>query len=74
MTVVAVRLQRTYGKRIWLLAVAIISYNRLVVMCHIIVIGIQIRSGMVRINIDIPDDAHARLKMLASAEGKGFYE
>jgi len=29
---------------------------------------------MVRINIDIPDDAHARLKMLASAEGKGFYE
>jgi hypothetical protein len=29
---------------------------------------------MVRINIDIPDDVHARLKMLASAEGKGFYE
>jgi len=29
---------------------------------------------MVRINVDIPDDVHARLKMLASAEGKGFYE
>jgi predicted DNA binding CopG/RHH family protein len=29
---------------------------------------------MVRINIEIPDDAHARLKMLASAEGIGFYE
>jgi len=29
---------------------------------------------MVRINIEIPDDPHARLKMLASAEGKGFYE
>jgi hypothetical protein len=29
---------------------------------------------MVRINIEIPDDAHARLRMLASAEGKGFYE
>jgi len=29
---------------------------------------------MVRINIDIPDDVHARLKMIASAEGKGFYE
>jgi hypothetical protein len=29
---------------------------------------------MVRINIDIPEDVHARLKMLASAEGKGFYE
>lgn len=29
---------------------------------------------MVRINIDIPDDVHARLKTLASAEGKGFYE
>jgi len=29
---------------------------------------------MVRINIEIPDDVHARLKMLASAEGKGFYE
>jgi predicted DNA-binding protein len=29
---------------------------------------------MVRINIDIPDDLHERLKMLASAEGKGFYE
>jgi hypothetical protein len=28
----------------------------------------------VRINIEIPDDVHARLKMLASAEGKGFYE
>ena len=29
---------------------------------------------MVRINIEIPDDAHARLKMIASAEGKAFYE
>jgi len=29
---------------------------------------------MVRINIEIPEDVHARLKMLASAEGKGFYE
>ena len=29
---------------------------------------------MVRINIDIPKDVHERLKMLASAEGKGFYE
>ena len=29
---------------------------------------------MVRINIDIPDEVHARLKMIASAEGKGFYE
>jgi len=29
---------------------------------------------MVRINIEIPDDAHARLKMLASAEGVSFYE
>jgi hypothetical protein len=29
---------------------------------------------MVRINLEIPDDVHARLKMLASAEGKGFYE
>ena len=33
------------------------------------------KSGrMARINIEIPDDVHARLKMLASAEGKGFYE
>ena len=29
---------------------------------------------MVRINLEIPDEVHARLKMLASAEGKGFYE
>jgi hypothetical protein len=29
---------------------------------------------MGRINIDIPDEVHARLKMIASAEGKGFYE
>ena len=29
---------------------------------------------MVRINIEIPDDVHARLKIIASAEGKGFYE
>ena len=29
---------------------------------------------MGRINIEIPEDVHARLKMLASAEGKGFYE
>jgi len=34
----------------------------------------DIRRRMVRINIEIPDDVHARLKMLASAEGKGFYE
>ena len=26
------------------------------------------------ISIDIPDEVHARLKMIASAEGKGFYE
>jgi len=29
---------------------------------------------MGRINIEIPDEVHARLKMIASAEGKGFYE
>jgi hypothetical protein len=29
---------------------------------------------MGRINIDIPDEVHARLKMIAAAEGKGFYE
>jgi len=29
---------------------------------------------MKRINIEIPDEVHARLKMIASAEGKGFYE
>jgi len=29
---------------------------------------------MVRINIDIPDEVHARLKMIAAAEGSGFYE
>ena len=29
---------------------------------------------MVRINIEIPDDVHARLKMIAAAGGKGFYE
>ncbi len=29
---------------------------------------------MVRINIEIPDDLHSRLRMLAAAEGKGFYE
>jgi hypothetical protein len=29
---------------------------------------------MVRINIEIPEDVHARLKMIAAAEGKGFYE
>ena len=29
---------------------------------------------MARINVEIPDDVHARLKMLAAAEGKGFYE
>lgn len=29
---------------------------------------------MARINIEIPDDVHARLKMIAAAEGKGFYE
>ena len=29
---------------------------------------------MGRINIEIPEDVHVRLKMIASAEGKGFYE
>ena len=29
---------------------------------------------MVRINIDIPDEVHARLKMIAAAGCKGFYE
>jgi len=29
---------------------------------------------MARINIEIPDEVHARLKMIASAEGKGFCE
>jgi hypothetical protein len=29
---------------------------------------------MARINIEIPHDVHARLKMLAAAGGKGFYE
>jgi hypothetical protein len=29
---------------------------------------------MTRINIEIPEDVHARLKMIAAAEGKGFYE
>jgi hypothetical protein len=29
---------------------------------------------MARINVEIPDDVHARLKTLASAEGNGFYE
>jgi len=29
---------------------------------------------MARINIEIPDDVHARLKMIAAAEGMGFYE
>ena len=29
---------------------------------------------MVRINIEIPDEVHARLQMIAAAEGKGFYE
>jgi hypothetical protein len=29
---------------------------------------------MGRINIEIPEDVHARLKMIAAAEGKGFYE
>jgi hypothetical protein len=29
---------------------------------------------MGRINIEIPDEIHERLKMIASAEGKGFYE
>jgi len=29
---------------------------------------------MARINIEIPDDAHARLKMIAAAEDMGFYE
>jgi len=28
---------------------------------------------MIRINIEIPDEVHARLKTIA-AEGKGFYE
>jgi len=29
---------------------------------------------MGRINLEIPDEVHARLKMIAAAEGKGFYE
>jgi hypothetical protein len=29
---------------------------------------------MGRINIEIPEDVHVRLKMIAAAEGKGFYE
>jgi hypothetical protein len=29
---------------------------------------------LVRINIEIPDEVHARLKLMAAAEGKGFYE
>ena len=41
---------------------------------HIIILRTGIRRRMVRINIEIPDDAHARLKMIASADGKGFYE
>jgi len=41
---------------------------------HIVVLRSDIRRRMVRINIDIADATHARLKMLASAEGKGFYE
>jgi hypothetical protein len=41
---------------------------------HIIVLRLDIRFRMVRINVEIPDDVHARLKTLASAESKGFYE
>ena len=41
---------------------------------HITILRTDIRRRMVRINIENPDDVHARLKMLASAEGKGFYE
>ena len=32
------------------------------------------RRRMGRINIEIPNDLHMRLKMIAAAEGKGFYE
>lgn len=41
---------------------------------HIVVLRIDIRRRLVRINIEIPDEVHARLKMIASAEGLGFYE
>lgn len=41
---------------------------------HIIVLRFDIRFRVVRINVEIPDDVHARLKMLASAEGMPFYE
>jgi len=29
---------------------------------------------MARINIEVPGEVHARLKMIAASEGKGFYE
>ena len=29
---------------------------------------------MGRINLEIPDDLHQRLRMIASGQGKGFYE
>jgi hypothetical protein len=38
------------------------------------ILRVILRRRMVRINLEIPGDVHARLKMLASAEGKGFYE
>lgn len=41
---------------------------------YIIPITSPIRTLMGRINIEIPDEVHERLKMIASAEGKGFYE
>jgi hypothetical protein len=41
---------------------------------HITVLRSDIRRRLLRINIEIPDDMHARLKMIASAEGRGFYE
>jgi len=41
---------------------------------HITILRTGIRRRMVRINIEIPDDLHQRLKMIASALGMGFYE
>jgi len=41
---------------------------------HIIVLRTDLRRRMPRINTEIPDHVHARLRMLASAEGIRFYE
>jgi hypothetical protein len=51
------------------------SQSILDIAIHIIILRTHIRRiRMTRINIDIPDDVHARLKLIASAEGKGFYQ